>query len=103
MPNRWRARTPLAGSGVSLNEHEFLKSFPGFDFTRIDISGRIRGHRVYRVELTRISAVVAKRTEHFAVTSTKGPYHVVRGIGHNQVLLARITREGNHTNGPRTL
>src|SRR5258706_3048708 len=58
---------------------------------------------MYCVELPCIAPVVAKRTEHFAITSTKCPYHVVRGIGHDQVLLTGIRREGNHTYGPRDL
>src|SRR5437588_10732585 len=53
---------------------------------------------MYRVELARIAAVVSGHPNHGAVAAAQCPDHVVGVISHQQILLARIVREGNVAN-----
>ena len=52
------------------------------------------------VELASIASRVARRALNGTVTSEECPYDVVFAVGHEQVLLGRIMREGKVVGGP---
>ena len=42
------------------DKQEFLNPFASFDFTRVEISGRVRNQVVYRMELACVSASMTR-------------------------------------------
>src|SRR5215510_9323920 len=76
------------------NRHKLLDSFVLLNFSGVDVPLRIHCDCVDPVKLAGVGAVATESSECFACVAIEDPHLVVRSVGYVEVLLLRVTREG---------
>src|SRR5580692_461417 len=83
----------------SLYRNKLLNPFAGGDFTRVDVSLRIRGRHVEAVELARQMPRMSNPSRDAAVLPVEDPHHAVHHIGDVEIFLLRVWRKINGARG----